>query len=288
MNRLAIEQEKELIQKYLNGQSTLRLMKEYNLTYPQAVLNIVKKYNYETKKSGTPKVVTYNKEKFLNPYYETIYWFGFLLADGCIINNGASWTIQIALQYSDLDILQRFQEYFEIKNTKISTPLRSSKRFADKKYKACKLSFTVDEQIINYLKIFGIVQRKSLINYKPDIGILNNENLIKSFIRGYFDGDGGVCIFQKKNGHGNKRHLAISISWLGTYDFMEWIKTNLFYYLHMEIKAKIICNASIFGFSWGNKEFTKLFYKWLYPPNEFCMMRKKDKIYKYLLEKGCI
>ena len=53
----------------------------------------------------------------------------------------------------------------------------------------------IGEKLISY----GCVPRKSNILKFPDISIFKSKNLIRHFIRGYFDGDGSVFISKEKH-----------------------------------------------------------------------------------------
>lgn len=237
------------------------------------------------KKVGTPKKITYYKDKFLNSYPESVYWFGFLYADGCLIKTKSTTYIQLVLSNKDKKMVEKFVSYFEIQNTNIIDGY-SKDGTSDKKHKQSKIVFSIDEDIEKYLSNFGIVKRKSLLNFYPKI-INHDEILIKNFIRGYFDGDGGVSVYLKKNNRGNKYSEAISISWLGNEELLLWIQEKLKQYLQEDNLGKIGNRKSTFGFSIARHNLIKKFYFWLYTDNYF-MKRKKDKIYNFLLKKGLI
>ena len=69
---------------------------------------------------------------------------------------------------------------------------------------------------------FGCTPNKSLTLKFPDLSIFKNKYLILSFIRGYFDGDGCVSIY---NRNGKSR---LSTSLLGTSEMLTFIQ-NLFF-----------------------------------------------------------
>lgn len=280
-----INLEKELVNKYLNGVSSTQLLNEYNLKYLNAVTNIVKKHGYNVRRVGVPKKITYNQNKFLNLYPETVYWYGFLYADGCLIKNSSTKYLQIQLNNKDKDMLERFVEYFEIEGTQIRNCLTSATN-SKKTFNHCKVCFSIDNEIENMISNFGIVQRKTLKSFTPNI-IDDQEILIRNFIRGYFDGDGGVCLYKKKNGHGNKYSEALSISWLGCYDLLIWLQNKFSKYLNESKLGKIGKRTSIYGFFWGRQELILKFYKWIYDDNYY-MKRKHDKIMLFLIKKDLI
>ena len=53
--------------------------------------------------------------------------------------------------------------------------------------------------LINTLISYGCTPKKSLTLKFPDISIFKNMDLIRHFIRGYFDGDGSVFISNEKH-----------------------------------------------------------------------------------------
>lgn len=63
------------------------------------------------------------------------------------------------------------------------------------------------------LNQYGCTPRKSLTLEFPDISIFNDKELIRHFMRGYFDGDG--CI-----SWGNKEHTVLTVQLLGTQSFL--------------------------------------------------------------------
>lgn len=230
-----------------------------------------------------PIKATLNRDKFLNAYPETMYWFGMLLADGYIKYNKNSTLVALKLKQNDENVIKRFKEYFEIENVDIKYDKRILKGY-EKDYYVCGISIGVDKEISDYLSIFGIVPNKSLLekdfnNHK----VLNDETSIRNFIRGYFDGDGGVSVYKKKNGHGDKYTDTISISLLGTNNLLTWINNNLLLYLGIDRITDVRKYSSVHTISWGNHNTTLKFFNWIYKENEFCMNRKYEKI-KYFLQ----
>jgi hypothetical protein len=280
-----INLEKELVNKYLDGVSSTQLLSEYNLKYLNAVTNIVKKHGYNVRKVGVPKRITYNQDRFLNLYPETAYWYGFLYADGCLLKNKSTTYLQIQLNNKDRNMLERFMEYFEIEGTQIYNCLTSATN-SDKTFNHCKICFSIDNEIENIISNFGIVQRKTLKSFMPSV-IEDKEILIRNFIRGYFDGDGGVSLYKKKNGHGDKYNEALSISWLGCYDFLVWLQGQFSKYLNEDRLGKIGKRTSIYGFSWGRQALILKFYAWIYDGNYY-MERKYNKISLFLHKKDLI
>lgn len=123
---------------------------------------------------------------------EKAYWLGFFAADGWISYNKDSnaGVVGIELQYGDIGHLKKFNKAIE-GNYQIKDrwrPCRISTKDPNKKHHMC------------VIRIFSLKLYKSLVN----LGYNNNksleciipecirENLLRHFVRGYFDGNGSV------------------------------------------------------------------------------------------------
>lgn len=107
---------------------------------------------------------------------EKAYWLGFLYADGYVSLKENK--IELSLSTQDLTHIEKFRDFMKIKN-------KISYRKNTNSYRISFRSIKCKEDLINK----GCVPNKSLTLSFP-----NNEkvpsNLIRHFIRGYFDGDG--------------------------------------------------------------------------------------------------
>lgn len=148
----------------------------------------IKKYEYNC-----------NKNFFENiDSEEKAYWLGFIMADGWISINDKtnSGTVGIELQKRDEEHLKKFNKLIE-GNYKISERERT-----------CNLSKEEDKNKLfktSYIKIYSIKMAEDLVK----LGCIQNktynlkfpvieEELIRHFIRGFFDGDGCVRIRTNK------------------------------------------------------------------------------------------
>lgn len=143
---------------------------------------------------------------------EKAYWLGFIFADGSIRSNG-SFIFELSLKGSDINHLHKFNKFMgHIKdNVKIGKVTVSGKS-----YTRCRWNIS-NKHLWNTLNKYGCTPRKSLTLTFPDISIFKNKNLIRHFIRGYFDGDG--CLTR----HINKTIVTPVASILGTYEFLDSI-----------------------------------------------------------------
>lgn len=133
---------------------------------------------------------------------EKAYWLGFLYADGYV--NNKQGLLKIALHQQDENHLNKFlyslESNYEIKEYR-------------KGYKEIRIW---SRTLINGLIKHGCNQAKSGTIKFPNF--LNKE-LTRHFIRGYFDGDGGVGI--------NSDNMKMTLSFTGLDSFLESISNNL-------------------------------------------------------------
>ena len=120
---------------------------------------------------------------------EKAYWLGFLSADGWTSKNEQSnaGATGIDLQYSDINHLKKFNKCIN-GNYKITDRWKEcniSTKDKTKKHHICSIrifSLTMYESLLNK----GFTKNKSYDFKIPNI----DKNLIRHYIRGYFDGDG--------------------------------------------------------------------------------------------------
>lgn len=154
---------------------------------------------------------TKNDNFFSQETPESFYWAGFIAADGCItekLKNNKYFIRGLSLELSILDIehLQKFINAIEY-----TGDIKIYDKAAGRKSASLRISSSI---IINDLKKFNIVPRKSLIYTFPQL--LIDHKLVNHFMRGYFDGDGSF--FMKKETRG-KDQLCMSIC--GTKEFLQ-------------------------------------------------------------------
>lgn len=135
---------------------------------------------------------------------EDAYWLGFIYADGYVSDGN---NFELSLQKNDEEHLQKLRTYLEL-TTKISV---DSFR--------CRLIYK-NKTFVENLKNLGVVPRKSLILTFPYNKI--PDELIKHFIRGYFDGDGSISIYNVQKI--TMISKVVSVSLLGTKDFLDGVR----------------------------------------------------------------
>ena len=207
-SRFSEEQILEMYNKYINGDSSIKIAKEYN-TSASTIMSLFKSRKMSTRNCS----VAAQKYKVDNTFFSDInteekaYWLGFIYADGYISTVNKRNTFGIALALKDIKHLEK------LKNSINSThPIKIYKQsngyIEGQEY--CKLTIN-NKELISDLRSQGVVENKTNIITAPTI----NASLASHFIRGYMDGDG--CISY------NSQRDEYSIKILGTNDILNYI-----------------------------------------------------------------
>lgn len=105
---------------------------------------------------------------------ESMYWLGYICADGCITDNTITRQYRLSLVSIDEDIISKFKNFI-------------GERAVYRRRKQRNISeiYVNSIQLIQYLKTLNILSKKAL-DINPNFGF------DRHFIRGYFDGDGSI------------------------------------------------------------------------------------------------
>lgn len=119
---------------------------------------------------------------------EKAYWLGFLYADGCITRfyrneKLKSMSLELTLQDEDGSHLIKLKNALES-----NVPIQH--KVINNKYKSDRITINCTNMCRDLIKL-GCTPAKSLTLEFPNNDIIPDEYL-RDFIRGYFDGDGGV------------------------------------------------------------------------------------------------
>ena len=196
-----------IIKRYLTEEISLtQLGKEYKIDRRTLSSNLKKLGVDIVNKQNTPK---FNENVFdeINTE-EKAYWLGFIFADGYISNNDLCIyknVFEISLKLADVEQLNKFNVFMNhIKNNVKTDDYR------------CRWA-VMNSHLWNQLNSYGCVPNKSLKLTFPDKSIFKDIELIRHFIRGYFDGDGCITF------HKYKYVVSPAISVIGTKRFLETI-----------------------------------------------------------------
>ncbi|MCM3710911.1 helix-turn-helix domain-containing protein [Sporosarcina luteola] len=197
---------------------TLTDVSEYLNVTKRTVYNWEKKHGLKLKRNARRERTNFFNEDFFVEIdnEEKAYILGFVMADGCIGSHGRS--LDIKLQASDIDILY-----------KINAAMCSSAKITDRangKYKTVSLC---SKKMILDLEKYTVTNSKSSTLLFP---VLENVELYRHFIRGFFDGDGHIGFRQCALVIGSPSFFDSFMSFLKhNFDFTPWHANKGNYFL---------------------------------------------------------
>lgn len=200
--KISNEQELQLVQEYINGVPVNVLMKRYGFKTKKSITDKLKKYypnNYEKlieKARENRKGYNYKLKEIKNEF--DAYFLGLMMTDGYIVGN------KVGIDLVDEDCIDFLSKSIG-KEYNIYPQENHQTKF--------RLLLT-DKELVDNLKRFGIVERKS---YTLSAPILNKEEekFIPYILRGIIDGDGSVS----PTSYGGTQFFIVTMS----EDFKNWI-----------------------------------------------------------------
>ena len=203
---------------------------------------------------------------------EKAYWLGFLTADGWInrskkTNSGVT---GIELQYGDIEHLRKFNKSIN-GNYQITDRWKRcaiSTKDPNKKYHVCIIrifSITMYETLCK----LGFSNNKSYDFCMPEL----QKDLIRHYIRGYFDGDGGLC-FTNKSFHVDFTTASQALK----DDIIETLKSQNFNIL--EVNYINDFDTMMYRINMRYKQDKINFLDWIYKDCSICLDRKYKKYLK--------
>lgn len=265
---LSFEDKKNIVEYYYNNKnkSFNEISNELKVS-ERSVSRVLKEFGINTRLKN--RYTLYENYFDIIDTQEKAYILGFIYADGFV---GDIKYNNIVIAVNDKQILDEIAHEF-----KFTGNIRRTKKggFENSKEGYC-INFS-SKIMANRLREIGLYPNKSLtISNIPNI----NTDLIRHFIRGYFDGDGSILLshntsYHKVNGNIKKYvYPTYKFDILGTKDFLEDIKSKAnFTYAKIqdtrteEIKCLTIC---------AKKEFEYIF-NYLYKDSTIKLIRKFEK-----------
>ena len=226
------DQQRYIIHDYVKNNNTIKnIAKDFNVR-PESIRNLLRKNNIlitDKKTKDYPR----NSMFFNNIDTEDkAYWLGIFYADGNVSSEGN--TIQLNLK--DEEHVEKFRNAIMAKN-KITTVIDN--RFTEQ---CLTYHFSIrDSQLHSDLIKYGVLPRKSYLQFNiPKL----DDNLMPHFIRGYFDGDGGLFYSNNKTiitFTGNKQFLDDLKSYLkiDNVKLEQNIKSKITYCLRLTKKDQV-------------------------------------------------
>lgn len=226
-----------------------------------AIRNSFKKFNIDI--TNQKNIFKYNYDQ---DYFEIIdtedkaYWLGFLMADGCVhIDKNNKHTVSLNLSIKDEEHLNKLKNSIKLNKSLIYYQKQSPN--SNRIYNYCTLKIHGKKFATNLINN-GVCPNKTFNEKLPKI----QKDLIRHFIRGYFDGDGSVGIYNRSN----KKYCSITL--IGSIALLEDIKT--FANITHKIYKKRTSDLYYFSLTY-NKAYN--FLQWIYKDSTIYLDRKYDK-----------
>lgn len=229
--------EKQLIEDYINKIPLKELKKKYS-TSSDTIYKIIDSNNIKrTNKKDLSKFMDLNNE-------ETLYWLGYICADGNVEYNESSRIYKVSLFSKDECVINDFIDYFGKEICK------KYKRKQNDIYEVAVHSKELCNYFINNL---NIIPNKSL-NLNPAIP------LVSSFVRGFFDGDGSI----------RKDRAEAKF----TYGSKEFVESLCILFDVLDIFYVVREKGNAFDICFERKKEVKKLYEYLYSEGKTKLLRK--------------
>lgn len=191
---------------------------------------------------------------------EKAYWLGFIAADGNVSADYSKCTIE--LKRSDKEHLKKFNRNFN-NYYKVAD-------YAHNEYLSSRIMISSKQCCLDLVQ-YGIIPNKSLtLNVKTE---LIPENLIRHYIRGYFDGDGSIyCSHPNRTSGYNYDEWGCNF--VGTKEMLTFFKE----YLKLDVPVRQ--KGNIFELDVGGTLLTYEVVNYLYDEATVYLDRKKEKVEK--------
>jgi hypothetical protein len=181
------------------------------------------------------------------------YILGFLYADGCISKKKTEMIIK--LHNKDKCLLEKIK--LEMKS---EHPIKVVKQVN----RDNQVKFSISsKKLCENLSAHGLLPNKTFTIEFPKI----DENLVRHFVRGYFDGDGCISKVDKRKSFTVTIFTASENFMISLVDFLS----------KNEIETKVNKRNSGFAIYFGKKELINRFYKLIYDESDIQLDRKKEK-----------
>lgn len=210
---------------------------------------------------------------FNEDYFETIdterkaYWLGFIYADGNVCGN----RLRIEIKEEDRYLLEELNEDLGSDNKVCHSTGKHHYNGYDILKNDAYIGYCSNKMRDDLNKL-GIVENKTFkLNKLPDISV----DLLRHFIRGYFDGDGTVYI--------NNKTKRLVFGFYGQHDFLENIKQVLIEDININ-KNKITDKETVSLIYFSKYIDVISFYNYIYKEATIFLTRKKQIFDLYLNE----
>ena len=207
----------KVIEAYKKGKSLRQLEKDYGITR-QSISGYLEGEGIKTT-IGNHYRYFYHDFDFFEKIdtEEKAYWLGFMYADGYIVNYKSKGygerSCGITLSIKDENHLKKFKT-----SIKATNPLNYYKK-KNTNSEFVRLLLKSEKTVLDLINKGCVPQKTKILKFPSNETI--PKNLLRHFIRGYFDGDGCLSYHIRKN------KIFPKITFLGTMKFLNVLQNNL-------------------------------------------------------------
>lgn len=261
----------------IGGGNAVRVAKEFGCSHSY-VLKLLKDRNIPV----IPQTIVQRKRNVNEFFFETIdteekaYWLGFMYADGNVQWRGSK-SGHISITLKDKEHLERFNKSLESDYPVQSYVVKEGKGAGNTYYRV----FITSKKLAEDLTKHGCHANKTYDLTFPNKEIFVNKDLIRHFIRGYFDGDGSVFTSAEKHWRNGTITNILHYRFCGTEDMMKGIQIELNLGGRLEKSKQSKC---LYELMYKRKKKLIPFYLYLYKDATIYLDRKKEKFDKYIQE----
>lgn len=200
---------------------------------------------------------------------EKAYWLGLLMADG--YNNTDKYAVTLRLQAEDREILEKFKVFLKtdapIYSFEKITKVNNIKReYLEVRANSVHLSKQLDSLGCKKGKTYTL----QFPNYIPD-------KLMNHFIRGYFDGDGCLCVLKRRD-RISESSMTYQFTIAGKAEFLEKIKECIVKNTGVnDLPLKVMPNNFAQTIHYGGRNVVNKIMSYLYKNATIFLKRKHDK-----------
>jgi intein/homing endonuclease len=217
------------------------------------------------KTQGEVFYMAVNIEFFRNESPELAYILGLWASDGCVYEN------RMQLQMNDYDVIEWVAKTIGFDGVIKEVELHGG--FKTKTEEITSIGYLIrfrSNEVRDIFNRYGITPRKSLTLEFPKLP----SGLMPHFIRGFFDGDGGIYLAERKiNGKYYKRSKVHFTS--GSIEFLQELKNHIESYIGNDVQ--ITKGTGCFIYAFEAKKDVKAFGSWIYSEGSFGAERKRAK-----------
>lgn len=233
----------------------------------EGVRNFMQRNNLKIK---DPIKYSVNHDFFKYENERSLYWAGFLAADGSVGVRKNSYFLSLGLSSKDYNHIEKFKKDIDYNGPIRRFMVKNSKRNAS--WNDCEKSEIkiTSRSIFDDLSVYNIVPRKTHIYTFPEH--LKENPLVHHFIRGYVDGDGSWYWNNQKK----KSQMYFCVR--GTVSFLESCKEIIEDNINRKTNKKIRLSNGIGKLEYGGNGVSKKIAEYLYKDAAIYLDRKHNLV----------